>query len=58
MPKANKVCLNPDCKKEYYCCKACVDINSWKRVTCSPKCFQDYMKYLENKKKGEVYFNR
>jgi len=43
----NRVCLNEKCKKEYFCCIACEKINSWKRVTCSPECFQDYMRSLE-----------
>jgi hypothetical protein len=39
----NRVCMNEECKKEYYCCYSCEKINSWKRVVCSPECFQKYI---------------
>jgi len=47
----NRVCFNVNCQKEYYCCMSCEKINSWKRVTCSPDCFQEYMKMIEEQEK-------
>lgn len=28
------------CGDEYYCCKSCISINSWKNVCCSQECFR------------------
>jgi hypothetical protein len=40
MPEPNHVCKN--CGKEYYCCRSCDKINSWKAVGCSIECFTAY----------------
>nr|DAT69642.1 MAG TPA: CHC2 zinc finger protein [Caudoviricetes sp.]DAT69712.1 MAG TPA: CHC2 zinc finger protein [Caudoviricetes sp.] len=32
------------CGREYYCCKSCISINSWKNSCCSVEC---YRKMLE-----------
>ncbi len=55
MAEPNRICFNKNCQKPYYCCVSCEKINSWKRVTCSPECFQAYMLQIEEqekKKKG------
>ena len=28
------------CGREYYCCKSCISINSWKNVCCSIDCYR------------------
>ena len=28
------------CGQEYYCCKSCISIHSWKNVCCSVQCFE------------------
>lgn len=40
MPEPNHICKN--CGKEYYCCRSCDKINSWKAVGCSIECFTAY----------------
>lgn len=40
--KANRTCNY--CGREYYCCKSCISINSWKNTCCSVEC---YRKMLE-----------
>jgi hypothetical protein len=47
----NRNCLNIKCQKAYYCCLNCEKIGSWKVVTCSPECFQEYMKMVEEQDK-------
>lgn len=41
MSKTNRKCLN--CGEDYYVCKNCVSIHSWKNICCSPECFREYM---------------
>ena len=48
------------CGREYYCCKSCISINSWKNVCCSVECFRKMMQEGKtnmpqeiNKEKGE-----
>lgn len=48
------------CGKEYYCCKSCISINSWKNVCCSVQCYRDMiqsgiikMPQEINREKGE-----
>lgn len=36
--KKNRVCNY--CGQEYYCCKSCISINSWKNICCSVQCFR------------------
>lgn len=41
MSKTNRKCLN--CGEEYYVCRHCISINSWKNICCSQDCFREYM---------------
>jgi hypothetical protein len=56
----NKACLNPKCKKQYYCCISCNTSLAfrWRDVACSPKCFVEYMQFIEElqniPKEGEI----
>lgn len=47
MPKYNRKCFN--CGREYYCCSACVSMNSWKNTYCSTDCF---LESVRNKDKN------
>lgn len=38
------------CGNEYYCCKACISINSWKNVCCSVKCYMNMIKTADENK--------
>lgn len=40
----NRKCLN--CGKEYYCCKSCISVNSWKNSCCSKSCYQELLQKL------------
>ena len=41
--KANHICKNPECKKEYYACNYCDKSKNWRSVACSFTCYQKYM---------------
>lgn len=41
--KANHICKNPECKKEYYACNYCDKSKNWRSVACSFSCYQKYM---------------
>lgn len=47
MPKANRKCAH--CGKEYYVCYSCVNINSYKRLYCSPQCYRASLAKAEEK---------
>lgn len=46
MPKYNRKC--PVCGEEYYCCRSCISINSWKNVCCSQECYREYVANIDN----------
>ena len=37
----NRKCQN--CGNEYYVCRSCISINSWKNVCCTQQCFRNLM---------------
>lgn len=45
MNKPNMTCRV--CGKEYFCCSDSKKINSWRTMACSPECFQEYMRRIE-----------
>ena len=40
--KANHICKNPECRKEYYACNYCTNTLNWRSVACSFECYQKY----------------
>lgn len=52
--KANHICKNPECKKNYYACNFCDKTQNWKSVACSFTCYQKYMDLvIEERSKGK-----
>lgn len=49
MNKPNMTCRV--CGKEYFCCSDSKKINSWRTMACSPECFQEYMRRIEESRK-------
>lgn len=49
MNKPNTTCRV--CGKEYFCCGDSRAVNSWRAMTCSPECFQEYMKRIDESRK-------
>ena len=45
MNKPNTICRV--CGKEYYCCQDSKNINGWRTMACSPECFKEYMRRIE-----------
>lgn len=45
MNKPNTTCRV--CGKEYYCCQDSKNINGWRTMACSPECFKEYMRRIE-----------
>ncbi len=45
MNKPNTTCRV--CGKEYFCCSDSRKINSWRTMACSPECFKEYMKRVD-----------
>lgn len=41
--KANHICRNPKCKKNYYACNFCDKSQNWRSVACSFTCYQKYI---------------
>ena len=53
--KANHICKNPECKKEYYACNYCDKSKNWRSVACSFSCYQKYMDLvIAERSKGKV----
>ena len=52
MNKPNTTCRV--CGKEYFCCQDSRDINSWRTMACSPDCFKEYMRRIEESRKPIV----
>lgn len=52
MNKPNMVCRV--CSKEYFCCSDGKKINSWRTMACSPECFQEYMRRIEESRKPAI----
>lgn len=46
MSKPNTTCRV--CGTEYFCCGDSKAINSWKAMTCTPECFKEYMRRIED----------
>lgn len=42
------------CGKEYYCCVDSRKFGGYKSVACSPECFQEYMRQVEEARKPVV----
>lgn len=49
--RTNATCFN--CGKPYYVCRTCESIYSWKNITCSTECYQEYIKKINNVNKTE-----
>lgn len=45
MNKPNTICRV--CGKDYFCCEDSRKIYSWRTMACSPDCFKEYMKRIE-----------
>lgn len=53
--KANHICKNPECRKEYYACDYCTNTLSWRSVACSFECFQKYTDLvIAERSKGKI----
>ena len=53
--KANHICKNPECKKEYYACNYCDKSKNWRSVACSFTCYQKYMDLvIAERSKGKI----
>lgn len=52
MNKPNMTCKV--CGKKYFCCGDSKKLGSWRAVTCSPGCYQEYMKRIEESRKPVV----
>lgn len=49
MNKPNMTCRV--CGKEYFCCEDSKKINSWRTMGCSPECYLEYMRRIEESRK-------
>ena len=49
MNKPNTTCRV--CGKEYFCCGDSRSVNSWRTMACSPECFQEYMRRIDESRK-------
>ena len=56
MPKYNRKCFY--CGKEYYCCRSCISINSWKNTHCSIECFLNSQRTENNTKIAPIVINK
>lgn len=52
MNKPNMTCRV--CGKKYFCCSDSKKINSWRTMACSPECFQEYMRRIEESRKPVI----
>lgn len=53
--KANHICKNPKCRKEYYACNFCGRTLNWRSVACSFDCYQEYMDLvIAERSKGKI----
>ena len=52
MNKPNTICRV--CEKEYFCCTDSRAINSWRTMACSPECYKEYMRRIEESRKPIV----
>jgi hypothetical protein len=37
------------CGEKYYACEGCDQRNHWKSVTCSPECFKEWMRIIDER---------
>ena len=52
MSKPNTTCRV--CGTQYFCCGDSKAINSWRTMACTPECFKEYMKRIEESRKPSV----
>ena len=39
------------CGKEYFCCSDSRRVGAWKAMACSPDCFKEYMRLIEESRR-------
>lgn len=49
MSKPNTTCRV--CGTQYFCCGDSKAINSWRTMACTPECFKEYMRRIEESRK-------
>lgn len=50
MDKTNTECRV--CGKKYFCCSDSRKYGAWKSMACSPECYKEYMKRIEDSRKS------
>lgn len=60
----NRICKNPNCtngedgkQKHFYACYHCEKLGSWKWLTCSQECYEEYLSIAlaDNSKPVETF---